>query len=60
MENKEAIYNGRKVSKSKAWLHIFIFRVVLWMLFDKTGKQILFYCTAGGGGIMGFIFIFYT
>ena len=50
MENKEAIYNGRKVSKSKTWL-LFLFLGWSYGAFDKIGKQILFYCTAGGFGL---------
>ncbi len=50
MENKEAIYNGRKVSKSKTWL-LFLFLGWSYGAFDKIGKQILFYVTAGGLGL---------
>ena len=59
MENKEAIYNGRKVSKSKTWL-LFLFLGWSYGAFDKIGKQILFYCTAGGFRVMDFICIIYT
>ena len=36
MENKEAIYNGRKVSKSKVWL-LFLFFGWSYGTFDKIG-----------------------
>ena len=54
MENKEAIYNGRKVSKSKTWL-LFLFLGWSYGSIDKIGKQILFYVTAGGLRVMDFI-----
>ena len=59
MENKEVIYNRRKVSKSKAWL-LFLFFGWSYGSFNKPGKQILFYLTAGGLGLWTIIFIFYT
>ena len=58
MENKEAIYNGRKLSKSKTWL-LFLFFGWSYGTFDKIGKQILFYCTAGGGGLW-VLYLFFT
>ena len=58
MENKEAIYNGRKVSKSKTWL-LFLFLGWSYGAFDKIGKQILFYCTAGGLGLWT-LYLFFT
>ena len=58
MENKEAIYNGRKLSKSKTWL-LFLFFGWSYGTFDKIGKQILFYCTAGGLGLWT-LYLFFT
>ena len=58
MENKEAIYNGRKVSKSKTWL-LFLFLGWSYGAMDKIGKQILFYCTAGGLGLWT-LYLFFT
>ena len=58
MENKEVIYNRRKVSKSKAWL-LFLFFGWSYGTFDKIGKQILFYCTAGGLGLWT-LYLFFT
>jgi len=57
MENKEAIYNGRKVSKSKTWL-LFLFLGWSYGAFDNIGKQILFYCTAGGFGLWTLYILF--
>ena len=60
MENKEVIYNSRKVAKGKAWL-LFLFFGWSYGSFNKPGKQILFYLTGGGFRVMWyFIFIFYT
>ena len=42
MENKEVIYNSRKVAKGKAWL-LFLFFGWSYGSFNKPGKQILFY-----------------
>tara|TARA_R110002153_G_scaffold67008_1_gene178778 strand:- start:795 stop:1058 length:264 start_codon:yes stop_codon:yes gene_type:complete len=50
MENKEVIYNSRKLENSKIWL-LFLFFGWSYGSMDKIGKQILFYCTVGGFGL---------
>jgi hypothetical protein len=54
---KQLIYNNQKVSSGTTWL---LFLCFGWSYgrFDQIGKQILFYCTAGGFGIWALYLLF--